>query len=240
MINGDLVYLIYLDESGNTGSRLDDPQQPIHTIVGVIVRDRHWHTCESQMNGIIEDYIPPADRQGFEFHTSDLFQGRRYFAGWQWVVREEILNRLIGIITNCNLPMIYGAVHKPRLAAQYAYPADPHALAFLFLAERIEGWFQQHANDDTGMFIADETKADAEMRKSLRDYRTVGIPLGIRDIRLEHIVETVHFADSRLSVGIQIADVANYFVRRHLEAKANSERFYQAFQGLIADSRVFP
>lgn len=33
------MLICYLDESGNTGRRLDDPDQPIHLIAAVLVRE---------------------------------------------------------------------------------------------------------------------------------------------------------------------------------------------------------
>ncbi len=40
------VYLIYLDESGSTGSNLSDLLQPIHVVAAVLIRDCDWLNLE--------------------------------------------------------------------------------------------------------------------------------------------------------------------------------------------------
>lgn len=37
------MYLMYSDESGNTGTDLDNKQQPIFALAGIIVKDEKWH-----------------------------------------------------------------------------------------------------------------------------------------------------------------------------------------------------
>ena len=212
--------LVYMDEAGYSGRNLDDPQQPIHIVGAVVIKDSDWLDIEGKVDEIIDDYILNLkDRESFEFHTSDLYQGRGYFDKWDWKTRMEILTRLVRVIVDGNLPVIYGAVNKQKLKAQYRYPADPHDLAFLLCAERIEGWFASNAPSETGMFIADETKAKYEMKTSLRQYRRTGIPLGYKGTKLNHIIETIHFADSKECFGIQLADCCNYFIKREAKAK---------------------
>jgi len=41
----------------------------------------------------------------------------------------------------------------------------------------------------------------------------------------------MYFGNSRDSVGIQIADLCNYFMRRHLLKEEDEERFYEMFAG---------
>lgn len=235
-----LVRLIYLDEAGNTGTNLDDLTQPIHVVCGVIIRDSEWLSIENQVNQLISYLIPrAADREDFEFHTCDIFQGHGFFKGWRWDARVDALTRLLAIIVDNNLPIIYGAVHKQDHKAKYAFPAAPHDISFLLCAERVERWFKNRASDDVGMFIADETKAKSDMKKSLKEYRKI-IALGGRGDRLEHIIDTIHFADSRETYGIQLADAANYIIKRRLLENARALPFYEQISGNIYAGRLLP
>jgi hypothetical protein len=209
------VYLIYLDEAGSSA------QEPIHVIAAIALQDKKWLAVEAAMEEVIEQYVPEKDRPKFEFHTSDIFQGHGYFEHWERKVRAEVLKALLKVIIDHDLSVIYGGVHKSRLSAQYIYPADHHSLAFLLCAERIEHWFVKNHPDETGMLIADETKAKSEIKKSLKQYRKSGIPLGIREERLEHIIDTIHFADSHESCGIQLADFCSYIIKRSATGKSD-------------------
>jgi hypothetical protein len=234
------MYLIYLDEAGNTGSRLDDPDQPIHVVGAIIIADKDWLAIEEVFNGLVARLIPKKlERRGFEFHAADLFFGHGFFEAWSNDDRNGLVNEVLDIVTGNKLPIIYGAVNKPEFQKKYRRPSAPHDVAFLFAAERVERWFKKEAGDAVGMFIADETKADKDMKASLPQYREL-ISFGGRGDRLEHIIETIHFAASTETYGIQLADLVSYLIKRKLMGKANTMRFYERIEPLIYDARVFP
>ena len=37
------MYLMYADESGNTGTDYDNKEQPILSLAGIVVEDKKWH-----------------------------------------------------------------------------------------------------------------------------------------------------------------------------------------------------
>ena len=228
------MYLIYVDDAGS------GPDQDIQSAAGVIVRDTQWCDVESSIERIADDFASPKSRSKFELHTGDLFQSQGYFQGWERKVGNEILERILKIIERLELPIVYGGVNKPNLRDRYKYPADPHELAFLLLAERVERWFVEKAPNEVGMFIADDSKGKAEMRKSLRVYRKSGIPLGIREERLEHIIDTIHFADSRESCGIQLADSCAYIIKRFQMGRRDMRGVYDRLLRQIFAGNVFP
>ena len=47
---GVFMYLMYLDESGSTGLDLENNNQPIFVLAGIIVNDKNWH----KVNDIFE------------------------------------------------------------------------------------------------------------------------------------------------------------------------------------------
>lgn len=236
------MYLIYLDEAGNTGENLDDPAQPIHVMAAAIIRDTDWKNLEKHHDGFCNKactkYGPKPTR--FEVHAGEIFQGDGIFRSWSPSDRAELLKDSLDTFTSHNIPIIYGAIHKQRLKAQYSDPFAPHGLAFMLCVERIEGWFRANAKDEIGMLICDETKVKSEFKKSLRQYQKFGIPLGIKNLKLDHIIDTIHFADSHESYGIQLADTANYFIKRYLEGKKNAKDYYGLIWTKIWGSKVFP
>ena len=44
------MYLLYADESGNTGTDLDNKQQPIFVLAGILVNDKNWHKINNKFN----------------------------------------------------------------------------------------------------------------------------------------------------------------------------------------------
>ena len=61
-VGARIVYLVYLDEAGNTGRNLEDPQEPIHVVGAVIVRNQQWLQIEAALDKIVDDNIPTGDR----------------------------------------------------------------------------------------------------------------------------------------------------------------------------------
>lgn len=233
--------LIYMDEAGNSGRDLDDPQQPILVMAAVVIRDTDWRNLESHVKGFCEKVCAkyPHDPK-FELHAGEIWQGEREFRSWSKDDRANLLRDCLKTFPSHDIPIIYGAVDKRRLKAQYTNPFAPHGLAFMLCAERIERWFAANAPNEIGMLICDETKVKGDFKKSLKQYQDFGIPLGMRNEKLDHIVDTIHFADSRESYGIQLADAANYFIKRHLLGMGNSEPYYDLIKGKIWSGKTFP
>jgi hypothetical protein len=230
-----------MDEAGNTGEDLDDPNQPIHVMAGVIIHDVNWLAVESHYKDFCEKACkkyPPNPK--FELHAGEIWQGEGVYRSWSKDDRAELLRDALNTFTSHEIPIIYGAIDKQKLKAKYHDPFAPHGLAFMLCAERIERWFKANARDEIGMLICDETKVKSDFKKSLKQYQEFGIPLGLRNEKLEHIVDTIHFADSHESYGIQLADTANYFIKREAQDKANSKPYYKLLEPKVWDGRMFP
>ena len=43
------MYLVYLDESGNTGLNFNDPQQPVFLLCALIVEEQCWQQLEKDL-----------------------------------------------------------------------------------------------------------------------------------------------------------------------------------------------
>jgi len=237
------MYLIYVDEAGNTGRNLNDPQQPYHVVLALPVREDQWHDVEREMGLIVDRHIPEPDRATFEFHAHDLHQGTGYFRGWQRAVRVTIAHELLGLLERFALPVIFGAVDKRAHARRYISPVHPHILAFMLAAERCERYLAGLDGVQLGMFIADENASvEPDVRASLRNYRHKGIPLGMLQERLDHIIEDIHFQSSQVSCFLQLVDICAYYAKRHLVCvgRGIAEPMYQLIAPQVWDHRVLP
>jgi len=76
---GFAVHLVYLDETGNTGTDLNDTQQPIFLLGALVVPEAHCQSLESDLNHAIEQHFPLIAEDGLEIHAADLRAGRGYF-----------------------------------------------------------------------------------------------------------------------------------------------------------------
>ena len=74
------MHLVYLDESGNSGQNLKDPQQPVFILCAMIVDERHWLALETDLRAILDRRVPGWDKiDDFEVHAAELRSGAGNF-----------------------------------------------------------------------------------------------------------------------------------------------------------------
>jgi hypothetical protein len=116
------MYLIYVDESGNTGPRLDDAAQPFHFLVGVLVPEDTWlkgyQDWESRVIGKVAHARGSGARIFPELHAVDLYQGQGQFTGIPRRDREEIIYSVLETLGRFDLDVVYAYCDKTRLPQQ--------------------------------------------------------------------------------------------------------------------------
>lgn len=59
------MHLIYLDESGNSGNNLGDPQQPIFVLGALVVPEACWLALEKDLELILAPFKERSVKKGF-------------------------------------------------------------------------------------------------------------------------------------------------------------------------------
>jgi hypothetical protein len=76
------VHLVYLDESGNSGLNLHDPEQPLFALCAMIVDEKDWQGLEQALKDSLNKRFPKwKEIESFEVHAVDLRRGKSYFEG---------------------------------------------------------------------------------------------------------------------------------------------------------------
>jgi hypothetical protein len=95
--------IIYSDEAGIG----DEAIEPILVVAGVIIDgDRQWPLVESEIQRILDTYIPKERQPNFEFKASRLF-GQLSKGNNDAILREFLL-----ILETFQLPVPWGAVNR--------------------------------------------------------------------------------------------------------------------------------
>src|SRR5688572_19037569 len=108
-----------LDESGISAS------EPYVIVAGVVVHaDKQWRGLERYLRDMVEEYVPPEDRARFCFHATDLFHGSKRFSRDKWPkeLRWKILDELVSIPKQFDMPIAMGFVPKGKLRQKYSPP----------------------------------------------------------------------------------------------------------------------
>lgn len=221
------MWFAYMDETGNTGRNLKDPNQPIHLVLTMAVEESKVRALHEHIRETAREHCPDnCKKDDFEFHGKELFAAEGYFSGMSPKERIEIYDAVLRGIEIANAEIVIRGVNKPDLHRRYANPFHPHDIALMFTIESVERLARDR--ECRVLLIADEAKEieDAALR-DLANYQELGTSWGWKTEQIERIVDTIHFVPSHRNPAIQLADCATFIAARMRKIQA----------GLVANDR---
>ena len=124
------MYLVYLGESGDTGTSLNDPNQPHHVLVGLLVHDTLWEGIHAEFDVVCQGHFLNSSGEHDtpkEIRLAEVFQGRGAFSSWPKARRHNLINDLLNILTKRRTPLIVAYMHKGDFAAAEPGASDRKA-----------------------------------------------------------------------------------------------------------------
>lgn len=214
------MYLIYFDESGNSGNNLIHSQQPVFGLACLLIDDAQWMEVESGIEAIIETFFPAPRPESFEIHANELINPRGYFRQFPITHRIEFLTEILQFLHNRKIAVFQRTIVKSRYAKWLedtfggGVIINPHLAAFPLLAQVVNDYLKSLPEQPRGIFISDENRDIMfDVEKSQKMLRGASGRL-----HLSQIIEKGFFIDSRKSYPLQLADICAYFSRRCEEA----------------------
>lgn len=248
------MYLMYADESGSTGTDYDNPQQKIFTLVGLAVSDSDWYDLNYEIQK--RKLEISRDLVNCEIHTNDIFQSsKNEQKGYDFrknTIEQNlnILEQLVDLIVDFNLPIFSVIIHKPNfkkfITKEHgnSIKIDPYLYAFSFLSIDYNTFLINKKQN--GMILLDENNNITDSLETL--YSKLLIDKFENDTN--NIVENALFLESRKSNFIQLADICNFYINKYysinwfspLNNKTKNEhciKMYKKLQPLIRDCKNF-
>ncbi len=232
------MYLAYADDSS-------EKECGLAMVGAIVVPDDQFANIETVAGVVVEGLIPPERQAEFqEFHAAELYGGHGVFKDIPEPERFRAIGTLLNAVRSFEMTFVYSAVDTRALATSAFGGANPIDVAFRMCALGIENQMTSIGQTALCLIIMDETK-DGALKKQLKSsFNAVRGRLStLRETgrRLWHIHDDMYFGDSHDSVGIQIADLCNYFAARKLKMKMDAtEDFYSLFSGRVACSKAEP
>ena len=173
------MHLVYLDESGNTGTNLNDTEQPIFLLAALIVPEGVWQPLERDLEQAIVRHVPTM-ADSHEVHATDLRTGRGAFKGISVDTRIALRDEWLQTAKKHDLKVVYRAIAKKRyqtwLHATFGTGVliNPHVAAFPMVARVIDEHLAGLPGKPLGMFISDENKEIVrDVEKSIKVLRGI-------------------------------------------------------------------
>jgi hypothetical protein len=216
------VHLIYLDESGNSGRNLNNPQQPVFVLCGLIVPESKWQPLETSLSAAIAKHWAQPQPDDFEVHASELINPKsQYVRNVTTAVRLAFMRDWLAIAAQQDLKLVFRAIVKERylrwITGRFGAGVfiDPHVAALGLVSQVVNSHLKRLPGKPLGMFISDENHAVArDVDKAIQLLRGAEGP-----VRLTQIIEKGFFIQSHKSLALQLCDLCAYTIRRHEEIK---------------------
>jgi uncharacterized protein DUF3800 len=238
------VRIAFLDEGGIS------QHENFVVVAGAIVHgDEQLIPLETKLEDLVRKHIPEKDRDGFVFHAAHIWSGAKYFKDrevWPWERRAAILDDLVAIPGELEIPIVYSWLEKEKVRATVeshlnsksgmARPHDCeigyHAITFANCIIRIEQMMRSIWALEVAQVIAEDNsdarqaiKGTVQLLKDPARIAAAGIESQL--LPLERIRNSVQFAEKPESKPLQLADVCACLIRRrYSNHDARSARFY--------------
>ena len=214
------MYLIYFDETGNTGNNLADQQQPVFLLCGLLVHENQWQKLETALERVCAEHLGEIARENsFEIHAGDIRNGCGPFRKMSVPSRIQFRDAALQCAIEAEVKLIYRSIEKKRYrewmvdAFGTGVIINPHVVAFALVAQVVNKYLREQ--NSIGIFISDENKEIvADVEKSLRLLRGDSSTL-----KLDRIIEKGFFIDSKTSLILQLCDLCAYSLRKKEELK---------------------
>ena len=253
------MYLVYVGESGDTGTSLKDPNQPHHVCTGLMIPEDQWNGIKEEFSIISRGYFGRTLGEPdtpTELHAGDILQGKGFFSSWPKARRLQLIDDLLNILIWRETPLIVSYVDKREFASAREQGSDlqhcwrsPWEATFSRFAFSLDlvldevNMGQMSADElskgqpmivrERAAIIADGAKhADqGYMQESLKT--ELDMPTGA-------LLEVMHFVRSENSHCTQLADMCAYFVRRNLQQPSRLNPQYEALKEGRVIQVVYP
>jgi len=204
------MHLLYLDESGNTGTDYDNKQQPIFVLGGLIVDEKDWHYIDEDFKNKITKISPLFSEH--EIHTNELFNSSKksVFYNTDWKENIKVLEKLVKAIVSYDIKFIFNAIDKKEFKSEItelwgnAFKIDPYLHSYQLMLSSLRYSYENKENKII-LFMDKIINISEELKDHFypANYKT------------NVFIEKENFIDSKYSTFIQMVDVFSFYINKY-------------------------
>lgn len=244
------MFLMYIDESGDTG--VSGSQTNFFVISAIVIHESSWLNV---LDDLIDFRRSLKNQYGLlmqeEIHASEFINGSPNLkAGISRNDKLDILKKCLKWLDSRNdVSIVSVRCDKAQNAAKDIFEFTWRVLIQRFDNTLAHNNFPNSMGNDKGMIIADNTNGGklTKLLRSMRRYNRVpnhaAFGVGSRNITLRAVVEDPVLRDSADSYLHQMVDVVAYFARQYYEPnkyirKKGARTFYTTFLSSVVNQHV--
>lgn len=223
------MHFFYIDEAGCNLRDLTNPESPIFTLGGVIVKDKGWNKTHVEFEKIVKAYFGGTIPDNFELHSHELLSpnGDGYFAGHDRANRNKLAIDLLTLLQTRGHQIFLHAVDKNQLNAYDVAPIrnkdhvelkTPYLLCYDNGITTIELFVKARLGSTArGMVIIDEKDGIKTEIETLTKHRRFHPTI---TKRVKWISEFSYPIDSEKNPMVQLSDLVCFASKKYLGIEA--------------------
>lgn len=212
------MLICYIDESGNTGNNLKDHKQPNLVLTALLVPPENIQSIENDIRELSHRYFLAESRNtDFELHGDDIYNARgRYFKKLSLEQRISLLDEIVNIsLKHDSIKIGYVCIEK----AKYFAKVHIQQTAFSLLVEKLEERLQGHLNSYCLLVADEQEEIEQNLIDDLNHFKQFGTQFGYNSVKVNRIIDSVHFVQSHNNYLMQLTDVLCYLIRKGKEVR---------------------
>ena len=221
-----MMFLLYIDESGDPGRHLDPNQDVIpgssklFTPAGIIVDQRAKDKVEADVRSLALSYFSQSVVDTIKRHYQPLIQKAPPYDSLSDSNRRRLADGMFQIIHNSPCRLLSVTINLAEHFKKYDNPINPKAYAMLIMLERFQEFLA--AEDSQGTVIYE--RFHRVERKKLRGVmkRLKGMLAFKHHVELNNIVGDIRDGDPVKEPILQLADFFAYAT--HSKYKTNDDK----------------
>lgn len=236
------MYILFLDESGTPPASADVAAargQKYFVIGGLTIPSAEWKTVAAKLHGL-KTRLQLHGELKWRFFSPGNTDEENPMRDLPFSERDAIRKEALGIVTAVKSIRVIAAVTS--LSAAFDIPSvndadDIYCLTYKAVTERFQYYLQdmrrQTGTEQCGIVVCDHRGPESDRALRAHHQQLLARP-GVYSSRYENFVETIFFAPSHMSTGLQLADMVSGSVWRKYER--NDARFYQLIELAVRKS----
>lgn len=234
------MYILFLDESGTPPASVQAAKgQKYFVIGGLTIPAAEWKSVAAKLHGLKTRNKLHGELK-WRFFAPGNDDEANPMREMEFAQRDQIRKEALGIVTSVKSIKVIAAVAS--IPAAFAIPSiesadDLYRLTYKTLTERFQYYLQdlrrQTGSEQYGIIVCDHRGPDNDRALRAHHQQLIAGP-GVYTSRYPNFIETIFFAPSHMSTGLQLADIVAGSIWRKYER--GDDRAYALLEDAIRKS----
>lgn len=229
------MYFFYIDESGSRDvNKTDEP----YVLTAVGMYENRWRRFNKHLEGmktnIARKHLPDIEPDQLEVKANYILRKKgKFFSVLSDAEVNHISKNYLDQLKKAKMIIMASVIDKEELR-DGTTSQEMHEWAYKLLLERIQHFMNNHPKHNA-LIIMDDTGANLNRKIALMHARLLGIGDEVMDFK--NIVEYPFFVSSKLSNGVQLADIVAYTIYHSFRYNKPDYEYIQKLRPYISRHR---